>query len=89
MTEQVTLKVSDATLRRAREAAKQTNRPVESVLADWLESASAAADIYPLDPTATYHIYTPFGAEAPAQSLLEMLRTDDKDTPASDGDHAV
>jgi hypothetical protein len=90
MTEQVTLEVSEATLRRAREAARQTHRPVESVLADWLESASAAADIYPLDPSATYHVYTPFGAEATAQSLLEMLRTeDDTDTPNNDGNHAV
>jgi hypothetical protein len=74
MTERVTLELSDMTARRARETAQQTNRPVEVVLAEWLERASATADILPLDTQATYHIYTPFGAEATAQSLLELLR---------------
>ena len=78
MTERITLEVSDATVQRAREAAKQMNRPVEAVLEEWLERASAAADIFPLDTHTTYHIYTPFGAEATAQSLLNMLNTEDE-----------
>jgi hypothetical protein len=90
MTEHVTLELSEATVRRAREAARQTNRPIETVLAEWLERASASADIFPLDQNTIYHIYTPFGAEATAQSLLEMLRAeDDTDRPTNEGDHAV
>jgi hypothetical protein len=77
MTERITLEVSDATVQRAREAARQTNRPVEAVLAEWLERASATADILPLDTNATYAIHTPFGAEATAQSLLEIQRAED------------
>ncbi|MEP7285461.1 MAG: hypothetical protein ABI947_06810 [Chloroflexota bacterium] len=73
MTERITLELSDTTVRRAREVAQQTNRPVETILAEWLERASATADISPLDTNTTYHIYTPFGAEATAQSPLEML----------------
>jgi hypothetical protein len=89
MTERITLEVSDGTVRRAKEAAQQTNRPLEVVLADWLEQASATADISPLDPHITYRIDTPFGAEATAQSLLEMLRAaDDKDTPPNAANHA-
>ena len=88
MTERVILELSDTTIRRAREAAQQTNRPVETVLAEWLERASASADIFPLDHQTTYRIDTPFGAEATAQSLLEMLRTENdsnRQTPL--GDH--
>lgn len=88
MTERVTLELSDTTIRRAGEVAQQTNRPVETVLAEWLERASASADIFPLDQHTTYRIDTPFGAEATAQSLLEMLRTeDDTSKPPSAGDH--
>ena len=75
MTERVTLELSDATVQRAREVARRTNRPVESILAEWIERASLTTDIFPLDPNATYHIYTPFGADATAKSLLEMLCT--------------
>ena len=78
MTERITLELSDATVQRAREVAQRTNRPLEAVLAEWIERASATADIFPLDASAIYHIYTPFGAEATAQSLLEMLRAEDE-----------
>ncbi len=64
MTEHITLELSDTTLQRAREAARQANRPLETVLAEWLERISASAEIFPLDQSAIYHIYTPFGAEA-------------------------
>ena len=90
MTEHITLELSDTTLQRAREAARQTNRPLEIVLAEWLERVSASVEIFPLDPNATYHIYTPFGAEATAQSLLEMLRSeDDANRATNEGNHAV
>ena len=79
MTEKVTLELSDMTVQRAREVAQQTHRPLEAVLTEWLDRASNAVDILPLDTTATYHIYTPFGAEATAQSLLEMLRKEKAD----------
>jgi hypothetical protein len=78
MTERITLELSDTTVQRAREVARLTNRPLEAILAEWLEQASTTADIFPLDPAATYHIYTPFGAEATAQSLLELLRASAK-----------
>lgn len=77
MTERVTLELSDTTIQRAREVAQRTNRPLEEILAEWLERVSATADIFPLDTTTTYHIYTPFGAEATAQSLVELLHTED------------
>ena len=90
MTERVTLELSDTTVRRAREAAQQTNRPLEAILAEWLDRVSEGADIFPLEPNTTYPIYTPFGAEATAQSLLEMRRAEDgKHTPTNEGNHAV
>jgi hypothetical protein len=90
MTERVTLDLSDTTVQRAREVAERVNRPLEQILSEWLERASATEDIYPLDPTATYHIYTPFGAEATAQSLLEMLRAeDDMNESTNAGDNAI
>lgn len=90
MTERVTLDLSDTTVQRAREVARRTNRPLEAILAEWIERASATVDIFPLETTATYPIYTPFGAEATAQSLLEMLRAeDDKDQSTNAADHAI
>jgi hypothetical protein len=90
MTERVTLELTDVTVQRAREVAQQSNRPVEAILAEWLERAAARADIFPLDTDVTYHIYTPFVAEATAQSLLEMLRDeDDTQRSTNAGDHAV
>jgi len=77
MTERVTLELSESILQRARETAQQTKRPLETVLAEWLERAAELVDIYPLDTNTTYHIYTPFGAEATAQSMLDMLRAED------------
>jgi hypothetical protein len=88
MAEHVTLELSDTTVQRAREAARQTNRPLETVLAEWLERVSASVDIFPLDPNATYHIDTLFGSEATAQSLLEMLQAEN-DANGTTGDHAV
>ena len=89
MTESVTLELSDITVRRARETAQQTHRPLESVLTEWLERASAAADISPLDTLTTYRIDTPFGAAGTAQSLLEILHNeDDKDNPTGTKHHA-
>ena len=77
MTERVTLELSDATVQRAREVAQRTNRSLETILAEWLDCASIVEDIAPLDPNATYHIYTPTGMEATAQSVLELLRATD------------
>ena len=89
MTERITLELTDTTVQRAREVAQRTNRPVEAVLAEWVERASERADIFPLDPDVSYHIDTPFGAEATAQALLDMLRDQDDATPStSAGDHA-
>jgi hypothetical protein len=73
MTERITLEVSDRMVRRARTVSQQTNRPVEMVLADWLERTSEAADISPLDAHAAYQTSTVFGAEATAQTLLALL----------------
>ncbi len=78
MTERVILELSDDTLRRAREVARRTDRSVESVLSEWLERASVAPDIFPLSPEATYHIYTALGADATAQSLLDMLQVSEE-----------
>ena len=89
MTERVTLELSDTTVQRAREVAQRTNRPLEAILAEWLERVSITMYIFPLDTATTYHIYTPFGADATAQSLLEMLHAeDDEDTSTNTGDHA-
>ena len=82
MTERVILELPDDTVRRARAAAQRTGRPLEAILTEWLEQASAAAEISPLVPDATYRIYTPFGCEATARSLLDMLQeTEDEDKP--------
>jgi hypothetical protein len=90
MTERITLELSDITVRRARETAQQTNRPLELVLSEWLEQAAGIAGIFPLDTHATYRIDTPFGAEATAQSLLEMLRAErDQDNSTHSENHAV
>ena len=89
MTERIMLELSDPTLRRAKEVAQQMNRPIEAILIEWLERGSEIADISPLDSKATYHIYTPFGAEATAQSLLEMLRTDENNKPRNETENAV
>jgi hypothetical protein len=41
MLQTVTLKISEDVLRRAQEYAKHTQRPVEDVLAEWLDRASS------------------------------------------------
>ncbi len=41
MTLQVTLKVSDRVMQTAQRIARQTQRPVESVLAEWLDQTAA------------------------------------------------
>ncbi|MCC7446033.1 MAG: hypothetical protein IT324_01390, partial [Anaerolineae bacterium] len=43
----------------------------------------AADEIAPLTPGATYRIYTPFGNDAIAQRMLELLEAEKaKDNPA-------
>ncbi len=73
MAEAVTLQLPDEVARHARATARRTGRPIEDVLTEWLawvvtsEDASGphAGDVYPL--------FTPYGNEAVAQSLLNAL----------------
>jgi hypothetical protein len=77
MAEVVTLELSEDLVRRAKDMAHDTGRSLESVLTEWLERGSAVQAIALLMPGAVYHIYTPFGGEATAQGLLDLLKAEE------------
>jgi hypothetical protein len=74
MSERVTLEVSESVLQRAKEAAQRTGRPLEAVLADWLERGAAGEDVSPWLPRGAYPVFSPYGNEAAAQVLLDVLK---------------
>jgi hypothetical protein len=76
MAEMITLKLSEDIVRRAKDTAHDTGRSLESVLTEWLERGSAVQDIAPLKPGVVYPIYTPFGGEAAAQKMLDLLEAE-------------
>jgi hypothetical protein len=64
MAELVTLELPENVVQRAREAAERTGRPLEGVLADWLERASGVSqtsgDAQP-ERSHTNPVLTPYG----------------------------
>jgi hypothetical protein len=74
----ITLELPDEVARRAQAVAERTGRPLGEVLADWLGQA-AALDAANLHPEAIQPIFTPYGNEAAAQSLLDALADDDSE----------
>lgn len=73
MSELVTLELPDSIAQYARETAAHTGRSIEQVLTEWIGRAAANEDSTLLIPGAEYPIYTPYGNEAAAQILLEVL----------------
>jgi hypothetical protein len=85
MTEMVKLELSDEILNHAKESASRTGQSLEEVLLNWLErGASTEKDIYPLVPGAEYPIYTPFGNEAVAEQLWQILNDAEHKKPTQD-----
>jgi hypothetical protein len=74
MAESITLQLPDDLARRAREAARRDGRSLEDILVAWL--VQAAADTGPT-------IATPYGNEAAAQVLLDVLRSASSDASPS------
>ncbi|MGH2352410.1 MAG: hypothetical protein ACRDI2_16665 [Chloroflexota bacterium] len=75
MTETVTLELPDEVAHRARAAAHRTGRRLEDVLTEWLDRAAAAEDSALLPPNVEHHIFTPYGNDAAARILLEVLKS--------------
>jgi hypothetical protein len=77
----VTLQVSESVLERARDEAARTGQEVEIVLSEWLEKFANEDEKLPFERGVTYPIYTPYGGEAAAKVLYDMLEagTDTKD----------
>jgi hypothetical protein len=70
----VTLELPDEVARPARSAADRLGRPLEVVLTDWLRQA-ATLDEVGFQHGAVYPIFTPYGNEAAAQTMLDALAT--------------
>ena len=74
MSEIVTLELSEEVAERAREAARRTGRPLEEVLKEWLTRAAQSEDSGELPPNIEYPVFTPYGNEAAAQVLFDVLK---------------
>jgi hypothetical protein len=74
MAESITLQLPEDLARRAREAARREGLSLEDILVSWLVRAAADAD-----PT----IATPYGNEAAAQILLDVLRSASSDASSN------
>ena len=74
MSEMFSIELSDETVRRVRDTAHRTGRPVEAILSEWIERDAQVNDLYPLVPGVEYPIYTPFGNEAAAEVLYQLLQ---------------
>jgi hypothetical protein len=74
MSKTITLELPESLAERAKEAAQRTNRPLETVLTEWMERGAASESIAPLIPGAEYPVYTPYGNEAAAKVLYEALK---------------
>lgn len=72
MTERVTLDLPDEIAKQARKKANELGQPLEAVLTEWIKQA-AADFIFPA-PGVEYPIYTPFGNEAAAKILHDILK---------------
>jgi hypothetical protein len=75
MIESITLELPEGLLTRAREAAKASNRPLETILTEWLEWGALSQETTLLLSDTPYHIYTPYGNEQAAQVLSDFLDT--------------
>lgn len=73
MIESITLELPEGLLTRAREAAKASNRPLATILTEWIEKGALSQDSTLLLAGTPYHIYTPYGNEQAAQVLSEFL----------------
>lgn len=73
MIETITLELPEALLSRAREAAKASDRPIETILTEWIERGALSQDTTLLLSGVKYHIFTPYGNERAAQVLNEFF----------------
>lgn len=87
MPEVVTVEVSEDVARRARETAQRTGRQIEAVLAEWLERGAASEDVSPIQAAVAYGVHTPYGNEAAARVLLDVLRAADRASTGTDPNH--
>jgi hypothetical protein len=80
MSELVTLELPEDVVRRAREVAHRTGRRPEGVLAEWVERGAGADTAIEVELRTgdAYPIYTPYGNEAAAQALLDVLAANAK-----------
>jgi hypothetical protein len=73
MAEAVTLQLPDEVARLARATARRTGRPIEDVLTEWLEWVVTSENATTPRAAGEYPLFTPYGNEAAAQSLLDAL----------------
>ena len=73
MSQKVSLELPDSVMRRAADAAERHGRPVEQVLTQWLEWMAVTQNTGDFLSGDEYPIYTPYGNEAAAQILQNML----------------
>ena len=66
MSKTIVLQLPDALVQRAELTAELTGRPLEIVLAEWLERSVETV----------YHIYTPLGNEHLAEALMKYLEVE-------------
>ena len=74
MVQKITLDLSDSAIQHAEAIAHRTGRPLEAVIADWVEWGAAHADLTALASTEQY-LYTPLGGAETAQALYEFLKS--------------
>ena len=80
MTTRVTLELADDLLERAQKQAQQIDKPLESVLTQWLEHASHEAEAASyFTPGAQYEVWSPYDSAEAAETLWKLLQ-DDKRT---------
>jgi hypothetical protein len=72
MNETITLQLPERVMERARALAENSGRPLEKVLVQWLEQASADWESQML-AEGVHTIYTPVGSDATAEALGKIL----------------
>jgi hypothetical protein len=75
----VTLELSPEVEERAKVVARHTGRALETVLTEWLERGAELDVTNWLNPNTEYPLYTLYGNEATAHSLLEFLKAAEGD----------
>ena len=86
MTQTVTLELPDELVRQAKEAASHSGRPLETILTAWLQRGAIGEDTTLLTEGVEYPIFTPFGNEALAAQMLELLKEAEEADRKSDQD---